>query len=262
MVVYTRKKTVAKRRPRTRTRTARKGGVKSMVRRMIAKTEEVKNSPFRSKTNLVPYAHAGFLPKAMTPLTLGLTVQQGVGQGQRVGNKINVKSLYFRYVLYPLGYDATENAYPKPLNVLFVLYYNKKSLTEIDANLGDFFQFGNSTEGFSDTLADLVKPFNRDKYTVVKSWIHKLGTANYEGTNGGPDLNYFANNDYKYNYIRKVNLTKHIPKLITYNDTTLEPSSKLLNMICIPFYATNTVMPVGNTVAQLEYQLDLRYTDS
>lgn len=259
---YIRKKKIV-RKKRVYKKRGKYSGLKKMVKKLISRKMETKNSPFRAVVNIVPYASTLNPPYAVSPYSSsGITIPQGVQQGERIGNRVSTRRLTMRYALYPLSYNATTNPNPKPLIIQFFLFYSKSSPNIIDNTLSDFFQFGNATQAFTDTMSDLIRPVNTDVYHVVKRWTHKLGFSEYAQTGINTSNQAFANNDFKLFIIRTINLTKYIPKTIVYDDNSLAPTTKLLHMLVQPIYCTGVAIPSTYLTANLEYNLDYRYSDS
>ena len=65
------------------------------------------NSSLYKNENVIP----------VTPYSGFLTIQQGVSEGQRLGNKVNMKSVRLRLGIWPKQYDATTNPNPRPCMV-------------------------------------------------------------------------------------------------------------------------------------------------
>lgn len=194
------------------------------------------------------------------------TIPQSLGQGGRVGNLINLRSARFKCIMYPQGYNVTSNPTPKPLDVGIWIFSVKRGvagLTVADAwNIfnGSFFGNGNSSNGTVNNIYDLVSDVNKDVLQLHYFRIAKLGAnSNILQTGGSAAL---ANNDYKYNQILKINLTKYMPKRITFNDTDANSTSKQLFMIVSPYNADGTTIPSTNFPLSMYYGVDLVYEDA
>lgn len=194
------------------------------------------------------------------------TLTQGTGEGARVGNEVGLRSAHYRYCLYPLAYNATSNPTPKPLDVMMIIFSFKRGvsgLTVADAwNCfnSNIFANGNLSNGTVNNLFDLVSVINSDVVTLHHRRIIKLGaTSNILQTGGSAG---FANNDYKYNAIGTINVTKYLPKKITFNDADNNSTSKQVFLIISPINADGTTIPSTNFPLACFAGLDLKYEDA
>ena len=210
-----------------------KGKLATMMRviakREIEKTTELKTATDTSDIIDLPnFANSNtnnnVIP--LVPDSSALTITQGTAASQRIGNEIRVKRVYLHYSLFPKPYNATSNSVPIPQDVIcyiFSLRANESSqLSAVQTFCRtSFFDAGGSVQGFSGDLSDFMKRPNTDAVIVHKRFMLKLGAANYE-TNSGTQANNFSysNNDYKLNCIRRMDITKYIPKNIKFEDSS------------------------------------------
>lgn len=194
------------------------------------------------------------------------TIPQGTGQGNRLGNQINLRKAQFKCIMYPQGYNVTSNPTPKPLDVCIWIFSVKRGvlgLTVADAwNIfnGTFFGNGNSSNGTVNNIYDIVSDTNNEVLQLHYKRVVKLGAnSNILQTGGNAAL---ANNDYKYNQILKINLTKYMPKRITFNDTDANSTTKQVFMIVCPYNADGTTIPSTNFPLSMYYGVDITYEDA
>ena len=193
------------------------------------------------------------------------TIPQGLGEGGRVGNSISVRKADFRYVMYPLGYSAS-NLTPKPLDVMLFIFSVKRGvtgLTVLDAwNIfnTNIFANGSSSNGTVNNLFDACSTFNTDVVTIHHRRMLKLG-ANSDILQTGGNAQY-ANNDYKYNCIGKINITKYLPKKIMFNDADNNSTSKQVFLIISPMNADGTTISSVSFPLAVYSGLDLTYEDA
>jgi len=200
----------------------------------------------------------------MAPLTGYWNINQGVGQGNRIGNIIKVRKTYLNYVLYAQPYNAGTNAVPQPSEVRLMLGYVKSTPTfsPIAGDIAQLFQAGSSSAAPVGNLKDLVSVYNVDYWSIKKSWTHKIGYASSTGTGGPADQQYLANNDFKLNVMKRIDITQHMPKTCVFNDTSATTNTKNLFFM---YYAvganggtyTNITLPV-----RIEYWIDFHYEDA
>ena len=204
---------------------------------------------------------------------LGYTINRGSGSAQMIGDKIRTKRLMLKYVLSTnQTYNATTNPFPgRPIYVRFYLYKWKKqplndpqvtNICGFGAN-ANFFEQGTSDIGFEGDLSDLNKDVNSNQYTFLKQYTFKLGSSiPYQGTLniGSPAYNY-ANNDFKYSYFGKLNLTKYIDKNLSRDDNGDWMNTYLI-LLCSFWYADGAL--ASNVTAPFTFrpEVDLFYTDA
>jgi len=259
-----RKKTPMKKRVNKR-KSAPKATFAKRVKTVISRMTENKTQNFRGTLTCFPYTNVNWVTSVipMTPDNLFLNITQGVGQGQRVGNSISVKSLKLSGVLRPLPYSATTNPTPCPLYVKFFFLTKKELPTDINVSLSDLFQYGNSSEGPGDSseIRNMNRMINTDSWTVHTTRTYKLGYGNYGGTGSDIAAQTNTNNDFKMNHFVNVDLTKYCVKNIKFNDNNADPTTRNIIMYPIVYTANGSVMSNAAFPAQFSYALDIVYED-
>lgn len=194
-----------------------------------------------------------------------LNIQQGTGNGQRVGNRLHVKSLTFKGTLSPYPYDALSNPTPKPMQVNMWFFYQRDAPASIPTNpQNDFFESNSATAALRGDLTDLWSPINTDKYRLLGKRTFKLGhAASWLPANVGQVTNNtFYNNDFKLNCNFSVNIAKMIPKLVRYIDNNVDASSRGVYVMIEPVWADGTVAPSSTLMARMDYMIVGKYTDN
>ena len=207
-----------------------KPALRKMVKKIMHQQIENKCVQVSAQNQIVStFAYGSFLTVSMVPYG---SIAQGTGQGDRIGNTIRPRSVYFNYVLNPIPYANPNNLTPVPQDVMifFGKVKNSKPQIPISTDYTKLWQQGDSYRGPYSTNLDLIQQVNTDWFTVVKIVKHKIGFANNQGLGSNVNQQYFANNDYKLNVIRKLNITKYIPKVVKFNDTTSQPTNDGLFM--------------------------------
>jgi len=196
----------------------------------------------------------------------GVDILQGIGQGQRVGNKICLKSMKMRVVMAPYQYQATLNSVPAPAIIRFIVFYDRLNPHSAPAPQAqaDIIDFNNTSSKFLNDLLDSVVPINTDRYRVLVDRKVKLGCAVYAGTGTSAASQSYANNDFKYNANFSVDLAKFFPKTVVYADNTAEASLPHgLYFMCVPCRADGSAYALAGatTVALGQYYIQTKYTD-
>jgi len=200
----------------------------------------------------------------MLPLTTYWTINQGSGQGNRVGNIIKTRKVMLNYILNPVAYDAGVNPNPSPSEVRLMLGYvkNTPSFAPIAGDINQLFNSGSTTIAPVGNLKDLVSVYNKDYWSIKKSWTHKLGFASSTGTGSLPGAQFYANNDFKLNVMKRLDITKLCPKTCIFNDTSGTTNTKNLFFM---FYAVSTQGATTSNITtpvRIDYWIDYIYEDA
>lgn len=198
------------------------------------------------------------------PVSSFWTLSQGVGSGSRLGNDIKIRKVMLNYVLRPLPYDALTNPNPQPQEIMLMLGYvkNTPSFPPIAGDINGLFQAGNSVTGPIGTLRDTIAVINTDYWVIKKKWQHKLGYANYGGTGNLPAQQSFANNDHKLNIVRRMDITKFLPKTVNFNDANVTVNTKNLFFMQQAVPCNGSAFAVGQLTANIEFWIDFHYEDA
>jgi len=269
-MVFRRKTQKAVRRAKPRARIGRKSrGVSLAVKQYVKKAI---HTNVENKTQTVNYGGAfgnvvnnpSMHSYPMTPYTGYMTIGQGIAQNQRIGNEIKIRKVMLRYVLRPLGYNVDSNPFPVPVQV--DMFLGRTRLCPGDQPIsGDFnflFQNGSSSIAPVGSLNDLISNPNTDYFTIKKRWSHKLGYANSQGSGAIAANQYFANNDFKMNVVKKLNITKYYPKTLKFNDATNQVQGPGLFLWYQAVSANGNIN--GSTIlpAHLTFWLDVQFEDA
>lgn len=259
---YRKRKATTKKAPYKRRSSLVNTAVKRYVNRTIHKNIENKTEQTLSSANqITSYAvNTSLFVVSCIPYT---ALNQSTGQGDRVGNVIKPRRVMFNYVLRPAQYSASLNPVPIPQEVIIMFgkIKNSKPQQPISTDFAKLWQAGDSFHApYSNTL-DLVQEVNKDWFTVYKILRHKLGYSGATGSGNSTNFEFYANNDFKYNVVRKLNITKYVPKTIKFNDTTAQPTNDGLWMwaMCVNADGSYTAT---NTPAYMDYTLNFEYEDA
>jgi len=239
--------------------------VKTIVKKAIARNVENKTNNYLSTgTSIYPSNSASFLSSIipLSPYPAFIDIDQGPAQGERIGNKIKIKSLRLKGVMYPRGYSATNNLTPQPVQVIFWLLYDKQNSTIIPAPGADFLQFGNASIALQNDLVDCWAPVNTDRYRVLKKKVFKLGFADYSGTGTNVVSQSYTNNDFSLNKTFSINLTDYVIENVKFNDNNTSPTTRGLFWMFTAVNALGTNMSATTIPASMQWNLSCDYEDA
>lgn len=261
------KTTTARKVVKKAVRKAKTQQLTKFIKRVVQRTEEKKiNSFVTTLTNLGAVTNSTFSINNIFPITpyptVGISITQGVGQGDRVGNRVRVVSSILRYTIFPKPYDSLLNATPQPQDVRLWFFSIKNTNDIPTTNPTDFVQSGSGSQALTGTIRDLNRVMNTDQFTYLGHRTHKVGIAAWV-TTPGLSSNYgaYSNNDYKFNVQGYINLTRMIPKVIKYDDTDTVPTSKACFCLVEAVNADGTSQGVNTYPCTMTYQITMRYTD-
>ena len=200
----------------------------------------------------------------MLPLSGFWTIPQGTGAGGRIGNQIKTRKCYLNYVLRPNVYDALFNAVPRPTEVQLMLGYVKNTPSFVPAalDINQLFQAGSSVAAPVGSLRDIVSVINTDYWVIKKRWTHKIGFAQASGTGASAGAQYYSNNDFKYNVVKRLDITKMVPTTVQFNDGGLTPTSKNLFLMYQSVNADGGVFGATVLPTNIEFWIDYHYEDA
>jgi len=233
------------------------------IKRVMQKQEETKCSSYSNLNWFMSPKSTSIDMNVQTLSPSSYVINQGVGQGDRIGNKIATKRCILRLVAFPLPYNITTNGTPIPQDI--VIYFGKLKQTLDSPTSTDFtqlYQAGNSSAAPVNSLIDLTKPINTDIFTVVKQIRFKLGYSVYAGTGVNVGNQSFSNNDYKLNFVRNIDITKLMAKHYIFSDNTNPPVNSALFMWNQSVGANGTTAAANVIPASCSYTIDYQYTDA
>lgn len=215
-------------------------------------------------------------PSAGSPEIFGVYIDQGVGQSQRIGNRIQLTGCYVKGYITVSKYDYLTNPSCKPCFVRIYIFSMKESanLTDnqgaaVDLCQNRFFQNNNTAQGFTGTISDCSQFINTDCVTLHKVINRKVGfeVAEYAGTGAtfitdNRPFQYFHNNEYKHNAFFKFSALKYMRKNIVYHDNSNVPSGRKVWMAFNLINPYGAVIPSVETPCSVNYTIRYRYKDA
>jgi len=230
--------------------------VKKYVKKTLHTQIENKTQNVQAGANFGAYTSSATMNiYPMCPTTGFWTISQGLTQNNRIGNIIKPVKVMLNYVIRPNGYDAITNAGPIPMEVDMFLGYVKNcpSSTPVASDFNSLLQGGNTSYPPIGNLTDIIATTNKDYWHIAKRWRHKVGYAYSDGQGNNATFQFFSNNDFKLNAVRRLDITKFIPKTITFNDSGASATTKGL------FFFFQGVSAAGNILASTQLPLNIQY---
>jgi len=234
--------------------------VKAVISRMV----ETKVSDYRAGIAIPAVNNANYSVSIVpcTPFQSFLSIPQGTGQGERIGNEIKIKKLEIKGVITATGYNAGSNLSPRPIFVKLFFLTRKDSPMELYSSTTDIFQYGSSSEGFGSALFNCMRKVNTDEWMVHTTRTFKVGYASNDGTGGISGNQYYNNNDFKLSNMFSLDLTKYCVKTFKFDDNTVNPTTRNIVMYPIMWTCDSTTVGAGEVLANLQYNLHCEYEDA
>lgn len=194
--------------------------VKSYVSRMVNTRAELKHATPINITNLEidAYGTGANGPHQMTTVNLSSifgTITQGSADGDRIGDKIRVKSFNLRGYVNLDSARANDEGYLKnPMLVKMFVGRRIDTITNPNTYVGtstqgfeDFFRDGPLYLEPSNEPPDMYRYVNKDVYRIYATRFFKIGMS--APSNNPADSNQW-NNDFKFSKNFNISLSKHI----------------------------------------------------
>jgi len=258
------KKGVPLRRKATK-RTGVSPALKKYVKKMIHVNTENKVVNFNQSVDFGSYVNDPTMRCfPILPYAGYNTIGQGITQGTRIGNEIKIRKVTLNYVLTPKGYDATTNTFPAPTEV--ELFLGRVKLTPgelpIAADFSVLFQQGASSASPGGNLGDLIADVNTDYWCIKKRWRHKIGYAGYTGSGSIASLQYYSNNDFKMNVVKKMDITSLCPKTLKFNDSNNSVQGPNLFFFYQGMHAQSGNGGASTLMCNIKYWMTIHYEDA
>jgi len=245
--------------------------VKSYVKNTIHRMAENKtiSTALNLNANFFNATSNGWVTNNVYPMTFDDTVlicSQNNTQSGRVGNKVRVVKSTTKFCLTANAYNATTNLFPQPCDVrVFIFSLKQEPIIGLNGSVSQFgalFQNGNSSYGPGTYITDQIADFNKDNFVIHYDKMVKIGNSASTGTGGVAGSQYFQNNDYHVNVMRKINTTKMLSKIYGWNDSNANPhSGKAVYIAFLPSLASGAVATAGQQPFQIWFNQKIEYED-
>jgi len=263
-MAYKRKRSYKRRRPARRggrTKALGRVGRRTVLgkRKMGADTVETKTAQYYANNfNVYPSNHASFATSIfpVSPYASYNQIDQGVGQGERIGNSINITRGTLKGTLYAAAAE-TYNTAPTPAMVIIRLFYYRAIPNQTPASLTGFLQQGDVAIDLQNRLTDAWMPVNENSYHMFYKKVFKIG---YSGN--GADTGMWTNNDFKLNANFTIPLTKYLIKKVKWSDTSTTMMQRGVWCSMQAVCANGSNYGATNIPVHCDWALDLRYKDA
>ena len=256
-----RKKPVKKSRTYKR-RSSVSNNIKRYVSRAIHTQIENKTAQiFVSNARLcTPAVNTGLQTLSMIPYN---NIIRGNAQSDKLANEIRTRKCMFSFCLHQAPWSSDNNTAPEPQDIIMFIgkVKNAKPQKPVAADYAKLFQNGSASRGSGSTTIDHCFFTNSDYFTIYKRLKFKVGNAITDGTGGSANYQFNANNDYKLNIAKTLNLTKYCPKVVKFNDDVAEPTNDGLWLWAYTVNANGT-FTAAHTPATMDYNIYYEYEDA
>lgn len=243
--------------------------LKTYVKRQINDAIESKHVTKLGSTSLYAYTGTSWSTVNRVCITpnanagAGVVISQGDAQDQRTGNMIKTQKAIFKGVIYPNPYDVATNPIPRAQEIVFwFISFRPQPAINTNPVDGTFFQEGGSYSAPSGTLIDTIRTVNPERFIIYGKKVMKLGFSSYNGTGQQTTYGNYANNDFQLNCRFNIDLTKHVPKKVLFNDSiSNDPTTRALWVVWEAVNADGSTQGIANIPATMQYQIDYYYKD-
>lgn len=163
------------------------------------------------------------------------SIAQGVGNGQRVGNKIKVKRWLIKGLIQPKNLFSAGTTLANTEIGYVTVYLGRLQAGDglIAGTLPGLFQQGNTSITPVGAAFESLYATNTDKYKVYAKKTFKMGQAQNELSQS--PFNNRANNDFSLTAKFTFDVTKYVFKNrhIMYDDTNVEPQNFDMSTLCV-----------------------------
>jgi hypothetical protein len=232
--------------------------IKSLVRSAILSQTEVKQWSLYGANQGMQTGSSG----AIYPFQLYIDPQltQGLGDGQRVGDEVNIRSGKAVMFINLLPYNATTNPNPCPFWVrVWLVSYKKQNTNSIASTdiLTSFFRVPSTSLSFQANMLDMALEVNTESWTVHSDKLVRVGSTAPSSTGPVSSGSYFDTS------ASSVQLEFSLPLKgpLKFNDSATTASNKNLWILAqtVPMNGVNN-SPYFS--AECHYNISFDYTDA
>lgn len=224
-----------------------------IIKKVINKNAETKYTPIDEFEYPIT-ANNNFMNGA-TNLSNCFDINQGTGDGQRVGNTINCTKAVLNLIVRRNNIPVVNS---KPCVLSIFIGYLKNNRGELpNAYYGQLFEDGNSSLPWNGTMVRTLRKVNKRMFSVLHRYDFKIGLSTT--TN-------MSNNDFS-TFIRKKIPLKELLGKVTYTDDDVFASAHNKDLYMFASYCNidDSIDPISTdaTTRQVDllYFVDIEYKD-
>lgn len=185
-------------------------------------------------------------------------LSQGLGQGNRIGNAVRVRSS--KLVVFVNVTSAASDIAATPTMIRVWIVSSKILNTNAPASLQftDFFQLGSSNSGFQGNMLDMLFPVNTDNWTVYMDKTIKVGLGSIPATN--VNNNYPDNSSFNHKF--EFDWSDNFKSKLDYDDAPTEVTNRNLFMVYCACRSDGASATAGTTIAEFHFTNNVIYEDA
>jgi len=213
----------------------------------------------------------------INPAGLIPSIPQGVGEANRLGNKIRPKAMILKYFLQALPTTeanqiaAALNTNPYigvPFRVRVMVYRHRYA--QDDWSQGNLLNTGNTNASFGSDLDNLFRPYNKDEYKIVYSKTHKMAALKHNSFTDDDPITFTTRTENVPNgNLSFISRTVKIPlpKVLLYNDDATTPTNAQYYMAVAVVNEDNSIIaylpaPVPHKRVKLNAEVNFTFYDA
>jgi len=237
--------------------------VKAYVAKAINRKAELKHAAplVRSNQAIRGYGLSGG-PTQLTceDITTVFTIPQGTADGQRIGDKIRVKSLNIKGFVNLDSSFADDPIYRK--NPMYIkMFVGRRVDTIGDPNViaGGFSRFlsaGPVAAAPTNLPPDMYRYVNKELYRVYATRLFKIGVS---APSNVPNDSAQWNNDFHFSKNFSVSLNKHVD-IVKYSDGGIQPANVGFYVWFLVCFANGSAINLVDNNTPLEWHYDVNCT--
>jgi len=196
---------------------------KTDINRAISRRLENKvTCDFAANQTIIPAA-VGAPPTTRYLLPI---LGQGLGQGNRIGNQIHIRS--GKLCMFVNCNRNSANMINSPLMVRVWVLSSKLTNANAAPAFTSFFQTGSGTAGFQESMLDMLLPVNKDAFTVYFDRTYKIGLGSVYSTVTDTTNSLDSSS---FNQRIDVEWGSHFKQALDYNDSDNVPTNRNLFVV-------------------------------
>jgi len=223
--------------------------VKSYVNRVVSRNIETKMNDVE-QTGKVVYG----LISNNEVYSLLPALSMGTGEGNRIGNKVNCKSLTLRMSLY--CYNQSTSTPPIYFDIYIFKSKNKQrgAGQPSSTDMAMFLEDGNSSKQYVGTSLDGMRYLNDEMFSICKKKRVCLYNPYSTGISATASINPHKSISF--------NLTKYVKNTWMFNDTSNDIENDNLYIAVGCTLTSGATLPINSTFGDYSYIVQSKYKDA